>query len=249
MQIVYQRVEAEIGRDVAKAVARHGVPDTIGAAHDMADSLYPMVMSRRREMWVREATLIRQANPGVMVPDVSDYKAQALRKLFTNSTGLSPHPRLARVEYFDPATQEMQRVSIPPYQRPDDEHIQKEVTRRLKAGVSRHVKQASRDLVQRTADANNLRWARQLTGRENCAFCAMLASRGAVYTKETVLSSGDGRRYHDHCDCTAVLVRDVKDWDGKDEADELYSLWISTNSMKAFGEKFRELGEFSGVSA
>lgn len=250
MQAVYNRLEGEIRREVADTVKHFGVPTSIGAAHELADSLYPMVMARRREMWVREADLLRGTHPGIVVPEVSDYPLSALRKLVTNSAGLSPHPRLARVEMFDPVTQAMQVRSVAPYLMADDDTVKAEVVRRFTAGTARHVKQASRDLVQRTADTNRMMWARQLTGRENCPFCAMLASRGAVYTKQTVTSTGDGRRYHDNCDCTAVLVDPKQDdWDGKEQADELYALWIQSGSLKAFGDKFREIGEFSGISA
>ena len=47
-----------------------------------------------------------------------------------------------------------------------------------------------------------VRFARVLTGAENCAFCFALASRGAVYhTRE---SAGSNHRYHRGCDCKIV---------------------------------------------
>ena len=46
------------------------------------------------------------------------------------------------------------------------------------------------------------RFARVMTGAENCAFCLMLAGRGAVYhTRET---AGEFRRFHRGCDCKVV---------------------------------------------
>lgn len=46
------------------------------------------------------------------------------------------------------------------------------------------------------------RFARVMTGAENCEFCLMLASRGAVYhTRET---AGEFRRFHRGCDCKVV---------------------------------------------
>lgn len=249
MELAYGAVERELQREVLDLIAHHGVPQSAGQAHDLADALYPLVTSRRREMWAREATLLRQAHPGIEVPGVSDYPLTALRKLTMNTAGLMPYSKPVNVEMFDPKTQALQRVSTAPYLMPDAEDVQVAMVNRLAAGSSRHIKQASRDLVQRTADHNNVRWARRLSGRENCAFCAMLASRGAVYTRQTVTSTGDGRRYHDHCDCTAVLVPDPKNWDGRQEADELYSMWIQSSSLKTFTQKYREAGEFVGVSA
>lgn len=77
-------------------------------------------------------------------------------------------------------------------------------------------------------------WARQLTGAENCPFCVIMASRGAVYhSRQTALYNGgdagsnslsDGmRRYHNGCDCVAVPVFDLKTWEGNATARYLYS--------------------------
>lgn len=74
-----------------------------------------------------------------------------------------------------------------------------------------------------------LGWARVLVGEDNCAFCAMLASRGPVYKRETVVKSKDGRRYHRHCDCKAVLVVKGKPWEGEQEYKRLKDLWQRTN--------------------
>jgi len=45
-----------------------------------------------------------------------------------------------------------------------------------------------------------VRWARVLTGLENCTFCTMLASRGFVYGSESKASAGR----HRNCDCRVV---------------------------------------------
>lgn len=47
-----------------------------------------------------------------------------------------------------------------------------------------------------------VRFARILTGRENCPFCIMLASRGAVY--HTRQSAGEFAHFHRNCDCKVV---------------------------------------------
>lgn len=50
-------------------------------------------------------------------------------------------------------------------------------------------------------------WARHASATA-CAFCRMLATRGAVYSSKGASVSADGRgRYHDHCHCMAVMVR------------------------------------------
>lgn len=47
-----------------------------------------------------------------------------------------------------------------------------------------------------------VRFARVLTGRENCPFCIMLASRGAVYHSRQ--SAGEFAHIHRNCDCKVV---------------------------------------------
>lgn len=53
------------------------------------------------------------------------------------------------------------------------------------------------------ADPTRPRWARVPRGRVTCAFCAMLAGRGFVYTSEEA-AGGLGNVYHAHCDCEPV---------------------------------------------
>ena len=50
--------------------------------------------------------------------------------------------------------------------------------------------------------AKGVRFARVTTGRETCAFCLMLASRGAVY--HTRKTAGDFKSFHRGCDCKVV---------------------------------------------
>lgn len=85
-------------------------------------------------------------------------------------------------------------------------------------------------------------WARQLTGADNCAFCVMLASRGAVYKYQSTAvgrklrpgQNGDlGYRYHDRCDCIAIPVYSSKSWPGKAESERLYRVWL--RATKGYG--------------
>ncbi len=55
-------------------------------------------------------------------------------------------------------------------------------------------------------DDQAVAWYR-LPGPNPCAFCAMLASRGAAYgSRRSASLTDDGQRYHDHCACTPVPV-------------------------------------------
>lgn len=77
--------------------------------------------------------------------------------------------------------------------------------------------------------SNGVRFARVLTGAENCAFCVMLASRGPVYRSEA--SAGDKtvngmvESFHPGCDCKIVPVYSKSNYPGRDswlEADRIY---------------------------
>lgn len=74
---------------------------------------------------------------------------------------------------------------------------------RTSGAVTRHVLNGGRDTVLQSAQADkqSLGWARVTDGNP-CAFCALLASRGAVYWDE---STADFQA-HDHCCCQAIPV-------------------------------------------
>jgi hypothetical protein len=67
------------------------------------------------------------------------------------------------------------------------------------ASAMRHVLNGGRETVTATtaADRQASGWARVTSGRP-CAFCAMIASRGAVYGRDSVEFHA-----HDHCSCGA----------------------------------------------
>lgn len=90
-------------------------------------------------------------------------------------------------------------------------------------------------LVQTFFDSDQVAGYRRVTDADPCFFCALLASRGAVYTKEsatTVVGRGGrprgsrqiGESYHDHCQCTAELVYTREQ--EPPEVAELYQDWL-----------------------
>jgi hypothetical protein len=74
---------------------------------------------------------------------------------------------------------------------------------RVSGAVTRHVLDGGRQTIIDTAygDERAIGWAR-LTDGKPCAFCAMLAGRGAVYKTE---STADFQA-HDHCGCQAIPI-------------------------------------------
>lgn len=90
------------------------------------------------------------------------------------------------------------------------------VLRRAAISTTRHLRNASRDTVAQSAVIAGTGWCR-VPRPGCCAFCLMLASRGAVYSsRDTALKVGaghrkrgrrpSGSRYHDNCGC---MVQEV----------------------------------------
>lgn len=82
------------------------------------------------------------------------------------------------------------------------------------------------------ADDEAIGWAR-ITDPDPCAFCAMLASRGAVYHSRATAGAaankkfvGDGMfKFHNHDQCLAKPIFDPED-EALVVADELYERWL-----------------------
>lgn len=65
-----------------------------------------------------------------------------------------------------------------------------------------YIKRSAMENMVRNCDRNDLRYARVPSGRETCAFCFMLSSRGFVYKNEKI--AGSAHSYHENCDCVIV---------------------------------------------
>ena len=69
--------------------------------------------------------------------------------------------------------------------------------------VAAETQRTYREMIANTSRTQRKAW-RRVTHGTPCAFCAMLASRGPVYTETTALTNAhDGLRYHKGCKCTA----------------------------------------------
>lgn len=74
----------------------------------------------------------------------------------------------------------------------------------LDGATQRFVLQPGRDTVWSASRNDPVRtsFARVPSGATTCKWCVMLASRGFDYNTEA--SAGQGRRFHDNCDCVIV---------------------------------------------
>ena len=88
---------------------------------------------------------------------------------------------------------------------------------------------------------DGIRYARVPQGASTCAWCIMLASRGAVYhTEETA-----GRSGHVNCDCALVPLADGEE--PPEATFEAMRLWDETGSLKALRAKLKEDSEVGKV--
>lgn len=235
-----ESLTADAVRLVNKALAAHGVPVTVGQVEQLVDILYPRIIRMRRASWQGHVVeLGRQAAAaGVEIkPEpIRPYPRKALFDAIAEVSRLSPDSSKLHVMMLDEESRRrvMQPVT-PDFSNRGDTAVKARVASELGRRVGRHVVDAGRSAVSDSAHNGSARfksgrparvgYARVLSGRESCAFCAMLASRGPVYSKDTVVRRRDGRRYHDGCDCIPVLVVDGEPWEGQAEAEALYSRW------------------------
>lgn len=107
------------------------------------------------------------------------------------------------------------------------------------------VLQPFRSTVQSSALASGVGWGRVPSGGRTCAFCRMLASRG-VSTAGS--AGGGGYKYHGHCACVPVMVRDAGDFPDGYDPEELSDLYAQarrdadSGDTKAILASLRKLG-------
>ncbi|WP_288858150.1 ADP-ribosyltransferase [uncultured Corynebacterium sp.] len=238
---VEDAVNRQVAASVKKAVRAHGVPVTTEQARELVEELYPMVEKHRRAIWREHiAELGREAaEAGVeLAPEPpQEYSPHALYEAVASVSRLSPGSQHIQVRVLDEDTQRLvSRPVMPDASNRRDQQIVNRIADELGRRVSRHVVSAGRQAVADATHNGSARfkdtgrparvgYARVLSGRESCAFCAMLASRGPVYSDDTVVRRRDGRRYHDGCDCVPVLVVEGQPWEGQQQAEALYEQW------------------------
>lgn len=138
------------------------------------------------------------------------------------------------------------------------EHMALRAVRSVENGARRQIIQAvesDTDVAEELSEENLRKkarrvqgWARVATGRETCAWCLMLVSRGPVYMDavtagldldhlsavEMHLNGEDISDYmeqwHTGCDCKVVPVFKNEDWAGKEAAAKAEKLWIEATN-------------------
>lgn len=98
-------------------------------------------------------------------------------------------------------------------------------TTRLSGDLDRVVMQAGRNTGLFNAQRERVGWARIPSGSDPCAFCLTLASRGAVYSEDTVTRRDDGDTYHHSCNCVGHRIAETSDYPEDFDPDEMYQVY------------------------
>jgi hypothetical protein len=221
-------------RPVLGLLRAQGIPVTEAQRWEMALQMVGPIEKSRSLAWYAAGAYLAAQGFGVPTPEPPGYTAVAVVDMLQRIVGGSRTPD------GKPIHSRNRRDSL----------VVEQVGKRIMGGARRHAQQPARDVVQNVADEwPGVAWARVLTGPRSCAFCAMLASRGPVYTSETSALYKGGERvdkYHDDCDCEAVLVQNYSTWEGRRAHLLLAKLWEDSTegfsgrrSMNAFRRAYQ----------
>lgn len=263
-----------VGRQTRRTVRQYGVPVTDEQRDELAQALLPHVRRARAQAHDLGArSLTAQAVdldiPAPPVQPVRPYKQQALVTALENVTRIDPPsrggatvevdgdipddaPRVSVTVLDDTTRRESRKtVEVTDDNRYDPEVVKK-VADKLVGVVERHTRMPSREAITDAVEAADgeaggefIGYARVLTGEENCPFCVMLASRGAVYPSEKAAryvsprskryDAREPHKFHDWCDCEIVLAVEGRDWKGRKEWEALEELWADATEKLPFG--------------
>ena len=158
----------------------------------------------------------RSQYPNASVSEIRDYTRNAMRDVLYLYGGQSA---LISNDFFERVAQENgEELSTEIYETIDYDKADEKIRYFAKSLVTGditdfdhsisdltkyYVKREAFENLVKNCDKHGLRYARVPSGRETCAFCFMLASRGFVYWSEED-AGGMGHKYHSHCDCVIV---------------------------------------------
>lgn len=226
---LYQAAQNSIGKRIkarmVRAMVKYGIPVSVAQRRQFATRVYPAVQNARAASYDLAVQYMEFSadQAGVDVPEpapIAQYEPRAIVTVLDRI--VDPVVVSVEIEDEDSSTT---TVDV------------EQVASNFAAAIERHAQQAGRDVIRQTAEMQGEQtgWARVLTGPGDCAFCAMLASRGPVYDSEhAALFQGMSMNgYHDNCDCRAVLVFEGQDWDGREDYERLEALWSSSTRGKS----------------
>ena len=241
----YRRLKMRALRPLQKLIRAvlhsSGVPVTNTQATDVAIQLWRPTLTARETNYNAALAYLHSLRlpPAVVIPTVRPYSLPAMtRTVETAVTNLRLDDK--------PITEANRR----------DTQVIEHARKAIEGPVARLALAPARQTIQEIGedeDVESVGWARVLVGAYSCSFCAMLASRGPVYTsRETAIGRGGNPldAYHQPyidkrgvlvggvCDCEAVLVTSYGSWEGRKAWEALEDLWQGSGG-KASGKAAR----------
>lgn len=133
-------------------------------------------------------------------------------------------PKAAELVGFaaDEAVEVMFRASLGPLW--EDSPRPEAALTRLEAGAIRMALQPGRETMHQAVRRDGLRYAIVPQGGNTCAFCLMLASRGATYANVQP-------QWHDNCQCDCIPVVDSSDLPQINQ--DLHDEWVEVTKGQA----------------
>jgi hypothetical protein len=219
-----------------------GVPVTPFQVNETALRLYRPVLTARDH---NQAAAVRYLTD-LKVPDLPAPRDYPLQALTSTIERVVSEVRIAG----EPITQQARTEAL----------VIEQTRKAIEGPIIRQALEPAREMVAELGEDEekpHYGWARVLVGAYSCSFCAMLASRGAVYTSKaaargkggsplnlyhTPYLNKNGKQVGGFCDCEAVLVYRGRRWEGQAAADALEDLWTKStegHSMKDARNAFR----------
>jgi hypothetical protein len=211
-----------------------GVPVNDDHVNEVAILLYRPMLHARDLNYTAALRYLHDLDPEIIAPRPRDYPIEAIR-----STVKRVVTEL-RIE-GDPITESTR----------SDTRVIETARKAIDGQVGRQVLEPAREVLANIGESEEhvrYGWARVLVGAYSCSFCAMLASRGPVYTsRAAALGRGgsplslyhvpyvndNGKTVGGFCDCTAVIVPKGRRWEGQDAHGRLQDLWLDTTDGRS----------------
>lgn len=218
------------------------------AKKDFTTAGAPLIRVARQEAYDeavafvhKEAARAGQDLTGFQLPEISAYDDAALLSALDTvdaADGATAKVVLQRVfeRHVEGAARDLieDLADAPPdedefiFEGDHEEHFDTDITVDEADAADRR-----RRLEEKLADPNavtvprrRFKWARILTGGDNCGLCVMCAGRGPVYSskRRAVKSNDPSGKYHNGCDCKAVPVF-LDDFPAQEDAAKLATIY------------------------
>lgn len=245
---VLPRTAARMGDKAIKAALTDSLATVGGSPSDptaraiMANRIAPAIDEQRHTLARLQRDYLESVYSDVTTADITPepYQPRAVNEVLTKSW-YKQTERYADIENMYPLDRlELEHLPGGISDDLSDEAIARFIDRTT-AQLGQHSRNAAREAVIAAARKRGDGWQRVMVG-ETCAFCALLVSRGAVYSSKTVRFKS-----HGNCDCGAAIARFSNGGEsiiaGTNEVEQAEKLRKQWDSMYKRGGKYADSKE------